>query len=295
MVIALLVSLGLVPQVALAQRGHDRPPYQSTPAAADEIDDETTRPLAPPILVSARDDQEAETQGRESLKSLRNPSWYDSEKDSIRSLDPPKIEEDKGSRGTWTTSFDPTKPTTATTTGGGWSFWEILSYLFTYLVYVSLAALFLTVAYLLFSYFKAAGYFGEGLDVSPSTDSEEVPQLPVDRIEELPFEVRTVRGNLLDEARECYERGDYNRAVVYLYGYKLVKLDNRHHIELTKGKTNRQYLWELRGKGEIKTLIEPIVLAFEDSFFGHHDLDRARFESLWKNVDRFHQLLEQPA
>ena len=101
------------------------------------------------------------------------------------------------------------------------------------------------------------------------------------------------RAEIID--RGVGNRGDFNRAVVYLYGYQLVQLDKRQQIELAKGKTNRQYLWELRSRREMKNLLEPTVVAFEDTFFGEHDLDRSRFESLWQNVDRFHQLLEQPA
>ena len=48
------------------------------------------------------------------------------------------------------------------------------------------------------------------------------------------------KGTLLEEARRSYEQGDYNTAIVYLYSYQLVKLDQNQWIRLAKGKTNRR-------------------------------------------------------
>jgi hypothetical protein len=241
-------------------------------------------------------DYEADSSGRDALKSLKKAPWYDAEADALKSIDPPKIAEDKGNRGTWEGKLDdpaPKNTTTTTTSTWNFSFWEVLAWLFRGLIYVAIAALFIAIGVILFRYFNLASYFDDGSEGEPELD-EKLPDTPADRIEELPFDVRTVRGNLLDEARECYERGDFNRAVVYLYGYELVQLDKRQQIELAKGKTNRQYLWELRSRRDMKDLIEPTVVAFEDAFFGEHNLDRPRFEALWNRVDRFHQLLEQP-
>jgi hypothetical protein len=33
------------------------------------------------------------------------------------------------------------------------------------------------------------------------------------------------------------------------------------------------------------------MVAFEDVFFGHHPLDRSRFEACWQEVDEFHRRL----
>ena len=37
------------------------------------------------------------------------------------------------------------------------------------------------------------------------------------------------------------------------------------------------------------------MLAFEDVFFGNHELSPQRFQTCWKDLDRFHQQLEQVA
>jgi len=112
-----------------------------------------------------------------------------------------------------------------------------------------------------------------------------------DQIEALPQEVRARRGNLLDQARELYEQGDYDRAIVYLYSYQLLVLDRSQWIRLVKGKTNRQYLRELARDGELADIFRRTMHLFEDVYFGHHSLGRSRFESTWNEVSLFHHLV----
>ena len=66
------------------------------------------------------------------------------------------------------------------------------------------------------------------------------------RMEDLPIGVPPSDHDLLAAARACYEAGDYGKAIIYAYAYQLVELDKRHLVQLSKGKTNRQYLRELR-------------------------------------------------
>ena len=60
-------------------------------------------------------------------------------------------------------------------------------------------------------------------------------------------------GDTARPTRTCWPRpgpatrpGDYGMAIIYAYAYQLVELDQHHAIQLRKGKTNRQYLRELR-------------------------------------------------
>ena len=50
----------------------------------------------------------------------------------------------------------------------------------------------------------------------------------------------------LDEAQRLYRNGDYAQAIIYLFSHQLLQLDRRHWLRLVKGKTNRQYLREVR-------------------------------------------------
>jgi hypothetical protein len=116
-----------------------------------------------------------------------------------------------------------------------------------------------------------------------------------DRIESLPFVMARPRGDLLDEAQAAYEAGDYRRAVIYLFSYVLIHLDKHQQIRLARGKTNRQYLRELRPVPEIRGFVEQTMHAFEDVFFGDHALSRQEFEAVWRQLDHFHQRVEQVA
>lgn len=115
------------------------------------------------------------------------------------------------------------------------------------------------------------------------------------RIDQLPFALVAGRTDLLAEARRFYELGDYDRAIIYLYSYLLVQLDRRQLIRLTKGKTNRQYLREIRARVRLHSLVQTTMLAFEDVFFGGHHLEGARFEVCWRAVPDFQQQLEEAA
>jgi hypothetical protein len=109
----------------------------------------------------------------------------------------------------------------------------------------------------------------------------------------LPFQLKRPTGDFLSEARRLYEAGQYSEAIVYLFSYQLVALDKRHVIHLAKGKTNRQYLRETRSRESLKQILHKTMISFEDVFFGHHELSRERFEESWRELDEFHQQLEQ--
>jgi hypothetical protein len=115
----------------------------------------------------------------------------------------------------------------------------------------------------------------------------------VDRVEDLPFQLKRPTGDFLSEAQRLYEAGKYSDAIVYLFSYQLVALDKRHVIRLAKGKTNRQYLRETRSREPLKQLLQRTMISFEDVFFGHHELSRERFEESWQRLDEFHQQLER--
>lgn len=128
-----------------------------------------------------------------------------------------------------------------------------------------------------------------------SSDDEAVEaEDDADRLDALPMPAKPrAKGTLLEEAQRCYEAGDYNTAIVYLYGYQLLKLDQNQWIRLAKGKTNREYLRELSGRGELQGVLARTMVPFEDVYFGDHPLDRVRFEACWSEVERFDRLVER--
>lgn len=134
----------------------------------------------------------------------------------------------------------------------------------------------------------------------PSTAGEEVStrQPTKARIEDLPMPVDDEHGEQGDfwaAARKHAEQGDWARAIIYAFAHQLVELDKNHLIRLTKGKTNRQYLRELRSHPKLVELVRPTMLAYEEVFFGHHPVSRQRFSACWENLKRFQQHMEQMA
>jgi hypothetical protein len=117
----------------------------------------------------------------------------------------------------------------------------------------------------------------------------------VSRIESLPFQLDKKPISLLDEAERLYREGNFSQAMIYLFSYQLVEMDKMQVIRLTRGKTNRQYLRELRSRNRLRSLVETSMVAFEHVFFGQHALPRAAFEPCWRSVSEFDRLIREGA
>jgi hypothetical protein len=228
-----------------------------------------------------RADDEAVQHGRDSLRSDKYP-WYDSENDSLRRVDVPEIREEEEEE------EDETEDAQDLTASDGEQS-SVLGGLFQVLFWLIIIVLFAAViGALLWAFLRA--------DQNRSNnETTEVVQASheVDRIENLPFKIRTPQSDLLAEAERHYKEGNYREAVIYLYSYKLVELDKHHRIRLSKGKTNRQYLREIRTDRKIMGILERTMVAFEDVFFGQHELSRRRFEDCWNSVGQFRSLVGQ--
>ena len=204
--------------------------------------------------------------GREAIDQLIDYPWYDDDTDSVAAVDvspPPDL--------SWMGDVL------------YWLAWGGLTLIVIGLVYV-LVRVYLD---------------REGRLVAAQRDQEEQPQyLSADRVEALPLKLdqNLTTGDLLAEAQRSYASGNYDRAIVYLYSFQLLELDNRQVIHLTRGKTNRQYLRETRRHSRLGDLLQQTMVVFEDVFFGGHALGRLRFEQCWSDLDSFQsQLREETA
>jgi hypothetical protein len=234
---------------------------------------------------AALEGQQAIEAGREALTSPTDFPWYDADRDAIRRVEVEPPEEPVANRkSTWQA-----KPPKPNINPPRWNlrwlgeiveafFWLILIALFSFLIYLLVRA------------FLKAGRAGGGTSDEVAAAA---PRREEDLLESLPFDVSRPQSDLLAEARRHYERGAYGEAMIYLFSYQLVKLDQHNVIRLTRGKTNRQYLRELGPRPDLRGFVERTMVAFEDFFFGHHELNRQRFEECWLRLDDFHQRLEQ--
>ena len=118
----------------------------------------------------------------------------------------------------------------------------------------------------------------------------------ISRVEELPVALGKSPFDFLDEAKRLYKRGEYGEAIVYLFSHQLLQLDRRHWVRLVKGKTNRQYLREIRRSPEpsadrLASRFEATVLLFEEVFFGKRLPSQDRIDAVWGDIDRFEELV----
>lgn len=225
--------------------------------------------------------------GKQALRDSASFPWYDPETDDLRDLHAKTRQDDDTDTRKHGWEWEPPPQTTPNL---NWQFptlWQVVQYA----AMALLVVLILGLVVLLLRYFlKQEDELGAPAAALSSTDDRAGE---VDRVEQLPFVVRRPGGDLLSEARALYEQGRYGEAMVYLYSYQLVQLDRHHLIHLAKGKTNRQYLREVRQERRLHTILHGSIVAFEDYFFGRHELDRQRFEECWQRLDEFHGALEQ--
>ena len=229
-------------------------------------------------------DQAVES-GREALSGKTRYPWYDREADSVRRIDvaPPKTDELPDRKSRWSANQNPKTKTTTTNTGG----FSFLGPVLQGLGLALLVALLVTIAVLIARAALSQEASGEGGGHVVETSHE------VDRVENLPFQLKRPTGDFLSEARRLYEAGQFSEAIVYLFSYQLVELDKHHIIRLSKGKTNRQYLREMRHRPTLRGMLETTMIAFEEVFFGHHSLDRERFETCWRQLEAFQQEIQR--
>jgi hypothetical protein len=210
------------------------------------------------------DTEQAVSAGAEALDSWWDYPWYDDQTDGVRPIE-----------------VKPKAPSPVSTPRNPGSSWDL-----EWLGWVLIVALAIGVLWMLLRVYWTGGFRRAGAGNANVIGGP----ANIDRLEELPFRLEQPAGDLLSEARRASESGDYDRAIVLLYSHQLLELDKRDAIRLTKGKTNRQYLRELRLYTGLAPLLATSMVAFEDVFFGGHSLSHERFEECWRQAM---QLLER--
>lgn len=262
------------------------PPHDSRATTLATID---SLPALPIGLLAAPGVDDA---AQESLKRQRFP-WYDPTTDSLRRVtvrDRQARDENRKSR--WDDDGRaksanrlsmPNGPNTTT-----WI--DVLRGLMTVVVYGVIGLIVVGMVVLLIRYYLRREQPARDSQDGRSEEDEAASHV---RLEKLPFQVTPPMSDLLTAARQAYQLGDFGQAVVYYFSYQLVELDRQQWIQLTRGKTNRQYLREVRGQPDLAEMLGKTMELFESVFFGHHRLEREAFESCWNDLSRFQQRVER--
>ena len=230
--------------------------------------------------------------GKQALNGRTTFPWYDAEKDDLKRIDvtPAPNNQQSASQSNWQAdplSNRPANKGPAGPVGGGTGAGSVVNLLAWSLIFILLGIL---VVYLVQTFLNREI---QGAIVTQSSVDDEPGG--ADRVENLPFQIAAPRNDFRSEAERLYRAGDFDGAIIYLFSYELLQLDKHHVIQLTRGKTNRQYWRECRTQPELASLLRITIGAFEDVFFGHHALSRERFENCWNGLEDFESKLRHLA
>ncbi|MFO0959046.1 MAG: DUF4129 domain-containing protein [Isosphaeraceae bacterium] len=187
--------------------------------------------------------------------------WYDAPRDAAKPITPPP---------------PPRMPTVRT----GWSAfnfsWVDIGQLFIFLVMAG--ALIALIAYLA----KTWQRYLEGLE--PNVRPGKAPASASGRSAALPAGLRVETDDPWAEAKARRDRGDLSGAIVCLFVYLLITLDQRGLIRLTPGRTGRQLVRSI-GADEIRGLADPTLRLFEAAYYGRRAPDPAAFAQAWGRAE----------
>jgi hypothetical protein len=217
-------------------------------------------------------------------RSARFP-WYDSTRDDVRPIHPETPRDLAGNRDSTWEKGDPSESSPQPTSRRRS---ETLSTFLRVVSWISLILVALAVAFGL----AWALLRRDSSGAEPARRRTLSKEKASWQIEQLPFDLAPENLDLRGEAQRLLETGDFRQALIYLYGYQLAYLDQHHLIQLERGKTNRQYLSQLRSEPHLRALFEQTMVLFEDVYFGGRDVTRSQVNAGWERLDEFARHLE---
>ncbi|WP_417736211.1 DUF4129 domain-containing protein [Rosistilla oblonga] len=245
--------------------------------------------LASPAAAEASDSSDAI--GRSALESLGNVPWFDRDEDRVIAVPVEETDAADDDVAARTVGYEAAKKPNTQGTGNYQSVLEMIGQVISWSILAVLVLLIVAAIAYAFMLHERDRAPRRGAAAERGDRESETAE----RLQRLPVQIDQPASNLLSEARRLMEAGRYNEAIVYLFSHELVQLDRHQLLRLARGKTNRQYLREIRQSYDLQEILHNTIHAFEDAFFGDHTLTRQRFQSCWEQLDRFHAAVEQTA
>lgn len=210
--------------------------------------------------------------------------WFDSDSNSLVPIEVKDDRTDSLNRESrWTpqpkkTSSKAAPPPTppGTSSWGSWTWGNVLGWLLLAMMMALLIGL------LLYVFANSSFDFRSAPVATQTLQHKSLDEQTKQRIAELPAELRDTNVNPRSEIERLMREGDFERAIIFLYGHQLLLLDRAGSLRLSRWKTNSQYVRETRtsdpSAGES---LSRTAFAFERSYFGRHALTGIQFEKLW--------------
>lgn len=149
------------------------------------------------------------------------------------------------------------------------------------------------VGLLLFAISKSEVDFGSDNAKKAKREDESPDEQTLERIKHLPAELRRTDVNLRTEAERLMGLGAFDQAIILLFGHQLLLLDRAGLLRLNRGKTNGKYVRETKaGDPSAATLLRETVRAFEQSYFGRHEIRGDTFKDLWRGNSKLEEIVK---
>jgi hypothetical protein len=237
----------------------------------------------------AQENKQAADAGEKAAVTLEMPPatpWYDPEQESLVPIEVKTyLPESANRESRWLpkpkkvpTPKSASTSTSTGTTGGGVSAMNVFGWLV--LIVIGFALIF----FVLYVFSKVEP---DAIASSKKTSRDamvDVDEQMLERMKQLPAEVRHTDVNLRSEAERLMNLSRFDEAIVMLFGHQLLLLDRCRVLRLARGKTNGRYVRETRGNApEANSFFVNTVSAFEASYFGGHTPSADRFAKLWQD------------
>lgn len=235
-------------------------------------------------------------------RSLRSAPWFDADSNRLRPIRvQPRSDDTQHRTSRWRPKpkklKQPDKAAATKTAGSGTGIFGTgftLGNVFGWVLLVTVVLI--IVAAIIYAVSRAEMNFGNGSsDGNASTKSSDLPdEATLERMKHLPPELRRTDVNLRSECERLMHEKRFDQAIILLLGHQLLLLDQNGLLRLARGKTNGRYVRETRGhNASCGQWLRATTDAFEQSYFGRHEIPAEVFGELWRQNEQLEQAAKE--